>query len=155
LKTKHGNIFADRKFIQKLDKTEAARTIEAYIRNGSKRTRVKSKQTADEQEHVQCKPYKCSICEYKSGIRSNTAMHIRRTHRLENQSANRLVTELPIDVARQTVKMYNEARARDGLFHKGGKRVDVYNHSQADTNLGVSSDRGLSSQATSSTIQNT
>jgi hypothetical protein len=76
------------------------------------------------EEILRCKPYKCSMCEYRTGRRANTCKHMGNIHRVEYKQATRLVTELPMDVARQTINMYNEERTRDGRF-KRGKRITV------------------------------
>jgi hypothetical protein len=128
LKIKHGDSFACDENIHKLDEADAARTLAAYEREHPNNAYCND----EEQETVQCKPFKCGICEFRSGRKINTVMHIRRCHKLENVSANNLVIKLPKDVARQTIGMYFEARDRG---HRSGKRNPVYNHYPVDAYL--------------------
>jgi hypothetical protein len=137
LQNKHGQMFAYKKYIIKLDEAEAARTLAAFECEHS-RTVVELADSESVEEIVQCKPFKCSMCEYRSGIKTYTYNHIVKYHQFEYKQATRLVTVLSIDVARQTVNMYNEARARDGLFFPG--KLSLNRH--VDENLAINQPRG-------------
>jgi hypothetical protein len=54
-----------------------------------------------------------------------------------------------MNVARQTINMFNEVRARDRLFYRGKANLRQ-NHRQVDESLDVSADKDQSSEATSS-----
>jgi hypothetical protein len=161
LRAKHGNTFANYKYVQTLDKAEAARTLDAYNREHGNTRRVHSnRERSNAVEHaagdnleeiLQCKPFKCGMCEYRSGRRINTCRHIIKTHKLEHQRAAKLVTVLPMDEARRTVNMYNEARDRDGFFHRRGR---ASHHRRVNENLQMTAGRGQTGEVTYSLNQN-
>jgi hypothetical protein len=123
LNAKHGENFANSKYVQKLDKDNTARTLVANDREHLKTVRRRATRLSYK-EILLCKPFKCNMCEYRSGRRANTCIHITKFHRLEYKQAARLVTVLSMDVARQTINTYNEARDRDAFFYRD-RRIDV------------------------------
>jgi hypothetical protein len=133
-KFKHG--ITNRECIQKLDKADAARTLAAYNQEHPHFPRVHNAPSTDSTSRKtpaqHFKPYKCSFCEFRSGRKDSAAMHIKRSHALENVAASYLVTVLPMDVAKQTIDMYNKTRnSRNCVIHSTASQ-QYQNHRQTD-----------------------
>jgi hypothetical protein len=81
--------------IQELDEDEDTRILAAYERNNASKNLV-------------FKPYKCTLCEFRTRQKANAYVHIRKIHKLDSQEAMRLVEVMPFDEAKKTVGEYNK-----------------------------------------------
>jgi hypothetical protein len=81
--------------VEVLDENEAERTLATYdqiYRNDS----------------IDCKPFKCGICEFRVAKKSNVYSHMRRVHKIGIHDAKLLVHVLSLDEAEKTVGDYNK-----------------------------------------------
>jgi hydrogenase maturation factor len=115
LKVKHGNMFANKKFVQTLDKVDAARTLAAFnlkylnqhLHNRHRRQIYKSKIFV-------CK---CGMCEYRAAQKSNASSHMPQVHKVDSNAARRLVKVLSLDEAKSTVGECNKKLANKVRFY--------------------------------------
>jgi hypothetical protein len=103
-------MFSNSKYVQKLEKAEAARTLVAYDRDHPRTVVYKS--TGIKHHHHQQKflekPFKCGMCEFRAAHMSSTNRHMRLIHKVGYHEAKRLVKVLTLDVAKKTLREYSK-----------------------------------------------
>jgi hydrogenase maturation factor len=92
--------FNHQQCLQVLDEDEAARTLPAYEQHLNNKG-------------LECKPFKCGMCEYRATQKPHAFFHMRQVHQVTSHEAQRLVEVLPLDEAKNTVKDYNKKFATE------------------------------------------
>jgi KRAB domain-containing zinc finger protein len=110
-------MFANKEFVQTLDKADAARTLAAYdLKYLNQQLHNRHRRHISKSKIFSCKPFKCGMCEFRSAQKSNASTHMRLVHKVDSNAAKRLVKVLPLDEAKSTAEEYNKKFVKSGRF---------------------------------------